>query len=429
MQIQLAPFRFDVTPPIGHSLCGGWIEPVREVNDALEALGFVILGAGSPVVICAVDWTGLCNTAHLKWREELARAAETTPDRVAVHCVHQHDAPFVCLDAQRYVLAEGDLPDIVQAEFFEDCLSRAQHAIQEAIRRARPVSHIGHGQSKVDQVASNRRIARDHKGRVAAERRSFCRDEELRAMPEGLIDPWLKTVAFFERDQAVATCHYYATHPQSYYGEGQVSSDFVGLARKQRQQEDANCLHIFFTGCAGNISAGKYNDGSPEARKQLTMRLYDAIVESERNIETDGVHNIEWRTAEVTPVPRATLAQAALLEQLTNRYYTSGIRGRAAFILAWKECLERGHVLTLSTLRVNDVSMLHLPAECFVEYQLRAQESVPGRFVATAAYGDGGPWYIPVKEEYENGGYELTSTLCDSGIDALVSEAIQELLR
>ena len=63
--LRLATFRFDVTPPLGHSLCGGWITPVQEVADQLEALGIVVLGAGDPIVICALDWTGLLNSAHL----------------------------------------------------------------------------------------------------------------------------------------------------------------------------------------------------------------------------------------------------------------------------------------------------------------------------------------------------------------------------
>jgi len=94
-ELRLATFRFDVTPPIGHSLCGGWIKPVDHVDDALEAIGFVLLGAGAPIVICTVDWTGLLNEAHLAWRSALATAAGTTPDRVALHCVHQHNAPMV----------------------------------------------------------------------------------------------------------------------------------------------------------------------------------------------------------------------------------------------------------------------------------------------------------------------------------------------
>ena len=98
--LHIAPFRYDVAPPVGHPLCGGWITPVVDVEDALEAVGYVILGAGAPIVVCAVDWTGILNGAHVQWRAALAEAAGTTPDRVAVQCVHQHDAPFVCLRAQ-----------------------------------------------------------------------------------------------------------------------------------------------------------------------------------------------------------------------------------------------------------------------------------------------------------------------------------------
>ena len=39
--LHLATFRFDVTPPLGHSLCGGWIKPVIGVDDPLEAIGYV----------------------------------------------------------------------------------------------------------------------------------------------------------------------------------------------------------------------------------------------------------------------------------------------------------------------------------------------------------------------------------------------------
>ena len=74
--LRLATFRLDVTPPVGHSLCGGWIKPVEYVEDALEAIGFVLLGAGAPIVICTVDWTGLLNEAHLAWRSALANRAK-----------------------------------------------------------------------------------------------------------------------------------------------------------------------------------------------------------------------------------------------------------------------------------------------------------------------------------------------------------------
>ena len=71
-RLRIAPFRFDVTAPVGHPLCGGWITPAVDADDSLEAIGFVLLGAGKPIVICAVDWTGILNDAHVAWRTAIA---------------------------------------------------------------------------------------------------------------------------------------------------------------------------------------------------------------------------------------------------------------------------------------------------------------------------------------------------------------------
>ena len=114
--LRITTFRTDATPPLGHSCCGGWIKPIEVVDDPQEAMGFVILGAGKPIVVCTVDWTGLLNTAHIAFRKGLAEAAGTTPDRVAVQCVHQHNAPFACLDAQKIVAQYPELPAIVDAD-------------------------------------------------------------------------------------------------------------------------------------------------------------------------------------------------------------------------------------------------------------------------------------------------------------------------
>src|SRR5690349_16657235 len=163
--LALAPFRFDVTPPMGHGLCGGWIKPAEAVDDPLEAVGFVPTGAGKPIVLCAVDWTGLLNEAHVSWRAALAEAAGTTADRVAVQCVHQHNAPFACVDSEKLVAAQGDLPHMLDLDFFRTCLDRGRKAVTAGLKQARRVTHVAAGKAKVDKVASNRRIARDATGK------------------------------------------------------------------------------------------------------------------------------------------------------------------------------------------------------------------------------------------------------------------------
>ncbi len=426
--LKLGVFRFDVTPPMGHPCCGGWIKPVVGVDDPLETLGFVLLGAGKPIVVCAVDWTGLLNEAHLEWRRALAEAAGTTPDRVAVQCLHQHNAPLACIEAERIVQAQGDLPHIVDLDFFGECLERGKKAVAEAMRAMRPLTHIAHGQAQVEKVASNRRVFRDAEGRVKAMRGSSCRSPELRALPEGLIDPWLKTVAFYEGDKKIAACHYYATHPMSYYGDGRASSDFVGLARKQRQKDEPGCLHIYFTGCGGNVAAGKYNDGSKEMRPILTRRVYDGIVRSEESLTPVAIDRAAWKTCDIIPPPRASFSAESLQKQIGNKASSVAGRSRPAFMLSLLRRVEKRIPLVVSSLQLNDIRLLNLPSEGFVQYQLRAQKVQPDCFVATAGYGDEGPWYIPVKEEYSKGGYEVSVAFCGPEIDPLLTDAMKNVL-
>lgn len=425
-EFKIAPFRFDVTPPVGHPLCGGWITPMQDCEDPLEAIGFVFLGAGKPFVICAVDWTGILNDAHGAWRDALADAAGTTDDRVAVQCVHQHDAPFVCQHAEKLVGMHG--LHLVEMEFFRACLSKARAAVKAAIPFARRVTHLASGDHAVLEVAANRRIARDAAGKVLKMRGSSCRDPELIAMPEGLIDPMLKTVALFDGEEKVLACHYYATHPMSHYGKGQVSSDFVGLARKRTQREDPGCTHLYFTGCAGNIAAGKYNDGSPEARLRLTERIREGIAGAGRALRREAIVKVEWKTHAILPPANPVFPQEELQSLLADERSPRANRTRAAMTLGWMQRLQNQTPVILSALHLNDVAMLHLPAECFVEYQLRAQEIGGAKFIATAAYGDGGPWYIPVKEEYPHDGYEVSVANCAPAVDDILTEGMRAVL-
>ncbi len=426
--LRVGTFRFDVTPPIGHSLCGGWIRPVEAVDDPLEAIGYVLLGCGKPIVVCVVDWTGLLNTAHIRWREALAEAADTTIDRVTVHCVHQHNAPFACVDAEQIVLEQGDLPHIIELDFFHRCLDRARTAVETALRQTQPVTHVAHGEARVVQVASNRRILGPD-GRVASQRGSSSRNPEHHRLPEGLIDPMLKTVALFSGAQKIVASHYYACHPMSYYGDGRVSADFCGLARKERQQQEPDCVHLYFNGCGGNIGAGKYNDGSKAMRPVLTQRMLQGMVASEERLIPEPIDSLKWVTHDIFPPPdRERFDEARIMKQIADRNQRVVSRNRPAYTVAWLRRTAKNIPITLSGLHINRTSILHLPAECFVEYQLNAQRAASDRFVACAAYGDGGPWYIPTAEAYPQGGYAVSVAWCTPEIDPILTGGIETLL-
>ena len=83
----------------------------------LRARGIVLLGAGEPIVLCAVDWIGIANEGHDAFRGALARAAGTSPSRVAVHTLHQHDAPDCDFSAERILNEAGVHPRQYQGRF------------------------------------------------------------------------------------------------------------------------------------------------------------------------------------------------------------------------------------------------------------------------------------------------------------------------
>src|SRR5262249_25141507 len=153
-----------------------------------------------------------------------------TVERVAVQCTHPHDAYFADQDAQELLDDAGVAHEMYDRAFFGTAIERAAAAAREAMGRLEAVTHVGTGQARGEEVASNRRVSGPD-GKVRGVRYSACRDPELRAAPEGTIDPFVKSVAFWNGDRLLAALHYYATHPQSHYGKGGVSCDFPGLAR------------------------------------------------------------------------------------------------------------------------------------------------------------------------------------------------------
>jgi hypothetical protein len=422
--LHLATFSCEVSPPIGHPLCGGWIEPVRAVDDPLRALGVVVLGSESPVVLCAVDWCGIRNDAHLIWRKALARAAHTTAERVAVQCVHPHNAPFADTEAQKLIAAVKG-PISLDLKFFDRAVERTAAAVKAALARTAQWTHIGVGQAKVEKVASNRRIVVD--GKVKHTRTSATKDARVRDEPEGLIDPWLKTLSFWDGDKPLAALHYYATHPMSYYGDGRVTSDFCGLARDKRAGEDGKVFQAYFTGCAGNVTAGKYNDGSKENRPILRDRILTAMRSAWKETKRQPVDGWEWRMEKLKLSPRRekSFGEEESKKVLQDDKAPKARRNNAAFQLAWLARLDRP--IEITCLELGKARVLHLPGEPFIEYQLAAQKLVKDRFVCVAGYGDGGPGYIPTDKAYLEGGYEPSVALapCEKALLAVMAKVVK----
>lgn len=426
--LRVGLFEVDATPPLGSPVA---YAAARSITDPLSARGIIILSDEKPIVLCAVDWLGIANEGQEVWREKLAKAAKTTVDRVAIHALHQHDGARCDLTSEKILQKYGLGGTRYDQDFLHKTIKRAAAAVKQAKRRAQAVSHIGIGQARVEKVASNRRILGDD-GKVSIIRWSKSTDPQAIAAPEGLIDPWLKAVSFWNGEQAIAVLTYYATHPQSYYGQGDVSCEFVGIARNDREK-NLGIPHIHFNGASGNITAGKYNDGSPELRPILARRMETAMQAAwEQTTKTPiSSQDLGWNTTEVLLPPAKHLVEKDLLAQLEDPAVEADWKMYVAKHLAWLRRTQAGKTITVSALRLGKVHLLQLPGELFIEYQLAAQKMRPDEVVCTAAYGEYGMGYIGTAIAYTQGGYETSerASRVAPEVENILMEAIRKVLK
>ena len=447
-EFRLATFSADVTMPIGHPCMGGGIAPAREVADPLFAKGFVLLGAEKPFVLVAFDWCEIRGTSFDQWKQALAEAAGTDAQHVFVTSTHAHDAPVMDEDAEKMLRdmeatgawksipppdpkAPVQIASVCQPAFNAECIQRVTAAVRESLQHPVRVTHFGTSRAKVERIASNRRFF-TRAGRLSYGRYSRSTDPEAQDADEGTIDPWLRTLSFWDGDRAICAVHNYAVHPMSSYGGGKISADFPGQARAAMQQAHPETLQIYTTGCAGNVTAGKYNTGAPENRTALAERLRDAMERSFLDTQRTPLTQAGFK---LVMMPLGARNTPEHTEPVLRKQLAEGVRpfarSEAAMGLAWYERVKRGHQVEVPAIEFDRAHVLMLlPAEAYVEFQLFAQECRPEGFVMVMGYGECGPGYIPIDRAFDELDINLGSwAWTPPGSEAIMKAAIRELLK
>jgi hypothetical protein len=405
--IGLGTFQRDITPPPGYPLCGGAHPPLKEVRDPLYGRGLVLDDGEKRLVLCSLDFTGLSGALHVELRSAIAAAAETTPDLVSVHCVHQHDAPLIG-DEWGDGEAGGHAPE-THREWWAGVVRGLAAAAAAARGQLRPVAAVGVGEARVRHCASNRRLV-GADGKVWESRWSRGNSAEVQAWPIGRIDPFLRSVTLWGEgdDELLASVSYYNSHPQTADGRGIATGDAPGEALRLLGEQYPGAHHVYFSGCVGDVTFGKYTSADAEANiRVFGGRLADgalrAIAQSRRS--RAAAAGFGWTTTEWLIPWREGPADAA------------GRRGPA-----------RDRLTRLALLEVGEARIIHVMGELFVEFQLAAQAQRPDEFIAVAGLGDAAHTYVPTAEAFAQGGYEVKVTRTTAEAEERLKAAIAHLL-
>ena len=434
-QLSICFFQCDATPPLGSPLCDGAVHGrPKQIVDPLSLRGVVLLGAGKPIVLCAVDWVGIGDGGYDAFRAGAGPGRRTPPSTGSQSTrLHQHDAPGCDFEAETLLAARGLSGAMFDVAFARETIRRAAEALRQSLAEPRPVTHLGVGVARVEKVASNRRVLGPD-GNVKHVRYSADVDPEGRAAPEGVIDPRRAAGQLLERRQAGGRAELLR----------HASAELLRQGRRQLRL----CRH-----------------GPRPARGGATRRAAHSL---QRRLGQRGGRQVQrrragqprrswpggWRPAWPRPgtapsarrSPPATSIgasvdvrlplrdmledQTPLVKLLDNSQAKTRDRVRAATDLVWAQRVKTGQPISLSCLRLGSADVLHMPGELFVEYQLAAEQMKPQATVCMAAYGDYGPGYIGTSIAYSQGGYETSYvSRVAPEVEGVLMGAMRELLK
>ncbi len=405
--MKISSFVLDVTPPVGARLAYG---ENRAVDSPIFIRGLLFDDGTMRAAVLACDYLYFWGRTWLEWRRAVAEELGAREEAIFLHSVHQHDSMR---------MTPPELGDYAgESAYIETTLQQLRQSVAQAAAPEswRQVRTVATAERRISGLASNRRLL-DADGRCYAMRFSLCEQPELRALPVGKIDPLLRTIAFTGEDGALlAALHLYASHPMAAYHRNKVSADVPGVALGQARA-GVDVFQLYLTGCAGNVTFGKYYTGDKEESLDLLgRRLGEGMLANLRHLEE--------RTPVALSLKEASFKFPFNLEITEDlpEFRQAIRRAIAADLAQWETCsLYR---LTLA----EGVHLLSLPSEVCVEYQLYAQSLAPEAFVACAAYANGLYHYLPTAAMYEEGGYEPTATDATPEIEPLLKGAIAELL-
>jgi len=418
--LKIVTFQVDMTPPIGDPLA---YVPNEKIDTPIYVSGVVLDDGKTRAVWVSCDYIYICGESYIAWTEMIAERAGTIANHVFLHSVHQHDS---IRWAPEYNPKEGETgPLVVNPEYCEKSLADVANAIAKAVSGPwQPVGKLLTAETRLGGLAANRRLV-DENGQFAHTRYSGKNPPELQAWPVGKIDPILRTVCFENTEgRCIVALHFYATHPMAAYMRNMVSSDVPGRAlRHVQENEHSVALNIYFTGCGGDVTFGKYNlTGDARSIDQLGMRLGDGMLRNLRRLEEQpiGPLTVKRVAFEVPFDPALRPASEYTGEHaLERRYFLESIDLWRQSDVARLSIGTKVHLLSFTL------------AEVFIDYQLYAQSLIPEHFLGTAAYGNGVYWYIPTRAAFEeNGGYETSDRACAvrPEIDEVLREAIRRCM-
>ncbi len=386
----------DITPPSGTQMMG-WLRRCVSTGalDPLYARLAVFESGEDRLAFLQLD------TLSIRWTQvyDIRRRVEAQygfpGTAIMVSATHNHAGPAIAN------LGESERDDTCIETVTQQCVTAFGNALQQA-----RTAQVGLGSCFNFDIAQNRRVVmRDG---TACTHGTFRHPDAL--CLEGPIDPEVAVLAARDMDGTLlGAIVNYACHP-CHHGDGTLfSAGYPGVLAAVMKERGCP-VTLFLNGAYGNMhTSDPRGVFGLRTKEEVGIRLADDAMGvittmSFRDVVTLTAHQ---RTVQL-PYRDYTDAEVAGTLHGAQRFVDPTIYDRGMPALLERIRTRGTQPAEVQVLSIDEYAFAGIPAEYFVEHQLRIKEACHPRHALVVGGANGMVGYVPTRAAFARGGYETT---------------------
>ncbi len=425
-----------ITPPKGAPLAGYYYNRAAEgVHDDLYAKALVLEQGGTQVAFVVCDLISLSRPIVEQARRLITDSSRVRGKNVMMSATHSHTGPVLRGGSTRNAAQGGE--EDVAVKYAEELPWLIAESVKLAAKRL------------TNAVVS---AAIGYEEHLSFNRRFFMRDGTVAWNPgkantnivraAGPIDPDVGVLLVQTPDAkgAIVTYVNFAMHPDT-VGGLQISADYPStLSRLLGEYKGGEMLTIFANGACGNVNHVDVKWQDPQKGHQEATRIGTILAANvlQAYKKAQPVSGLLHARSEIVKLPLPMISEAEVEEARRVAKIPADTktpqpqfleRVKAYKVLDVMSRDREPHEVEVQVIALGDeVAWVSLPGEIFVELGLAIKKASPFRYTFIAELANGSVGYIPNREAYAQGAYEVVSSRCAEGSgEMLVQSAIHQL--
>ena len=446
--------RVNITPALGTPVCGYFIpRHAQGVLDELEINALALSAGEDKVVLMTADLCLIYKPEQDAICEAVCAATGLTPDQIVIHATHTHTGPVVNIEGKDTLSSATDGVDRSELirEYFRFLCRKFVDAAVMALADRKPAK-MGWAVGQAPNIAFVRRF-RMKDGKVRTNP-GVGNPDILH--PIGDVDERVNVLRFDREGAESIVLANMGCHPDV-VGGSLISGDWPTLFRHRAEKAIGNVKAMFFNGAEGdvnhvNVNAkggdlnGMFHDFDDVARGyshaiHMANVMTAAVLQVYEKVNYTNVDRIRSKLQTISVPSNMPKPEELPLARKYNELHLAGKDNEIPFegMELTTVVAEAGRMLrlehgpaefpiTITGVAIGNVVLAGIPGEPFNGVGLGLKEAEGWDMVMPCCLTNGCEGYFPMKDSYDEGGYEARSSRYRAGAAEILIEAGKALL-